>query len=521
MRKAAGTFSGDPDQYMKKMVGADGTFRGDPDRRMAKLFEEGKVEAKVMHLPDGRVVSITNQSMPGMGWVSTHDDITERQQAQARIVHMAHHDALTDLPNRLLLRERLEQELLRVRRGSKLAVLYLDLDHFKGVNDTLGHSTGDELLKAVAARLRGCVRESDIIARLGGDEFAVVQTNLEHPTEAAMLAQRLRDEVTKAPFDLDGHQIVVDLSIGIALSPDDGTDCDQLLRSADMALYGAKTDGRGTCRFFEPEMDARMKARRTLEVDLRKALANGEFELYYQPVINLEHEAISGCEALLRWNHPDRGLISPAHFIPVAEETGLIVPIGEWVLRHACAEAATWPRDIKVAVNLSPVQFKNQPLAQVVIGALAASGLRSDRLELEITESALLQNNNATLHTLHQLRDVGVRIAMDDFGTGYSSLRYLRSFPFDKIKIDRSFVKDLSIGDDALAIVQAIISLANGLSMTTTAEGVETEQQVQRLRAIGCVEMQGYLFSAAKPPAELRRLFAQRVERPRIYSAAG
>jgi EAL domain-containing protein (putative c-di-GMP-specific phosphodiesterase class I) len=257
-------------------------------------------------------------------------------------------------------------------------------------------------------------------------------------------------------------------------------------------------------------MDARVKARRTLEVDLRKALANGEFELYYQPIINVERQDVSGCEALLRWHHPERGLISPAHFIPVAEETGLIVPLGEWVLRQACAEAATWPHDIKVAVNLSPVQFKNQPLAQVVISALAASGLPSNRLELEITETALLQNNNATLHTLHQLRDLGVRIAMDDFGTGYSSLKYLRSFPFDKIKIDRSFVKDLSIEDDAPAIVQAIISLANSLRMTTTAEGVETERQLERLRAIGCVEMQGYLFSHPKPAAEIVRLFARR-----------
>ena len=446
------------------------------------------------------------------------EDVTERKRAEERIARLAHYDALTDLPNRVLLREQLEQELSFVRRGGQLAVLYLDLDHFKGVNDTLGHSTGDELLKAVTARLRGCLRDVDIFARLGGDEFAIVQTGLQQPTDAAALAQRLRDAITRTSYELNGHQVTVDLSIGIALAPNDGTDVDQLLKCADMALYGAKSDGRGTFRYFEPDMDARTKMRRALEVDLRKALLNGEFELHYQPLVRLADNEISGCEALLRWHHPERGMIPPAEFIPVAEETGLINTIGEWVLRQACAEAATWPDDIKVAVNVSPVQFRNQPLPQVVINALAATGLAPNRLELEITESVLMQSNETTLRMLHQLRELGVRISMDDFGTGYSSLSYLRSFPFDKIKIDRTFINDLSNGKDAAAIVQAIVTLANSLDMTTTAEGVETERQVKALRAMGCIEMQGYLFSPPKSGQETARMLAAR--RKRIASAA-
>ena len=436
------------------------------------------------------------------------EDVTERKETEQRIAHLAHFDALTDLPNRVLLREKLEQELSLVRRGGQLAVLYLDLDHFKSVNDTLGHSAGDELLKAVAERMRGCLQESDILARLGGDEFAVVQTGIEHPTDAAVMAQKLRDAVNQAFYDLHGHQVVADISIGIALAPDDGTEVDQLLKCADMALYGAKSEGRGTYRYFETEMDARMKLRRSLEVDLRKALVNREFELHYQPLVRFADNEISGCEALLRWYHPERGLISPADFIPVAEETGLINAIGEWVLRQACAEAANWPDDKKIAVNVSAVQFRHQGLPQAVISALAAANLAPHRLELEITESVLMQSNETTIQRLHQLRQLGVRISMDDFGTGYSSLSYLRSFPFDKIKIDRTFIDDLTNGNDA--IVQAIITLANSLNMTTTAEGVETEQQAAVLRAIGCVEMQGYLFSKPKPAQEIARLLGPR-----------
>jgi len=494
------------------------------DQRLLQS-DQPAVDERQVHTPRNGIRSVVSRRLTVRDddgkpqyVIGVVEDVTERKRAERRIAYMAHHDALTDLPNRVLLRERLEQELNYIRRGGRLAVLYLDLDHFKGVNDTLGHPAGDELLKAVAARLRGGLRDNDFIARLGGDEFAIVQTTLEQPTDAAILAQRLREEMVRTPFELNGHQIVVDISIGIALAPNDGTDADQLLKSADMALYGAKSEGRGTYRYFELEMDARMKARRALEVDLRRALGNGEFELYYQPVVNLQNNQVSGCEALLRWHHPARGLISPAEFIPVAEETGLIVPIGEWALRQACSDAASWPDDIKVAVNVSPVQLRNEAWARIVADALCASGLRPHRLELEITESVFMQNTEATLRTLHQLRQLGVRIAMDDFGTGYSSLSYLRSFPFNKIKIDRTFIDDPANSADSLKIVQAIVRLASGLNMTTTAEGVETRWQLEIIRAAGCTEMQGYLFSPPKPIGQILQLILPRAER--LISAA-
>jgi diguanylate cyclase (GGDEF)-like protein/PAS domain S-box-containing protein len=438
------------------------------------------------------------------------EDITERARAEERIAHMAHHDALTDLPNRALLRERLDTGLAFMRRGDSLAVHYLDLDHFKSINDTLGHGVGDELLKVVAERLRGCVRDSDTVARLGGDEFAIVQIGLADITDAADMAQRILD-LFKAPFELNGHHVTTDVSVGIAIAPNDGTDVDQLLKNADLALYGAKADGRGTYRFFESEMDVRMKARHSLEIDLRHALAKGEFELHYQPQINLLSNQVCGCEALLRWHHPERGMISPTEFIPVAEETGLIVALGEWVVRQACTDAATWPADVKVAINISPAQLMNQNLLPMVVNALAASGLKAARLEFEITEAVLLQNNDRTMATLHQLRELGARIALDDFGTGYSSLSYLRRFPFDKIKIDRSFIQDLAGEGGALAIVQAIMNLAFSLNMTTTAEGVETEEQLEIVRALGCTELQGFLFSSARPAKDVRPLFERQV----------
>jgi diguanylate cyclase (GGDEF)-like protein len=460
----------------------------------------------VLDLADGRTLLVSLRSLANGGWISTHEDITARREAEAQIAHMAHHDALTGLPNRVLLRERLDEALARAQRGQRIAVLYLDLDHFKSINDTLGHGIGDELLKAVASRLRACLRDTDTIARLGGDEFAIIQTEIASPSDVASLAARVRDALT-TPYDLDGHQVPADVSIGISLAPEDTLDPAQLLKNADMALYRSKADGRGTYRFFEPEMDERVRARRALELDLRNAIANGEFELYFQPVVNLARNQISACETLLRWHHPTRGMVPPAEFIPVAEETGLINQIGEWVLREACREAATWPDNIAVAVNLSPVQFKNQNLALLIVAALGESGLPACRLELEITEAVLLQNSEATLTTLHRLRDLGVRIAMDDFGTGYSSLSYLRSFPFDKIKIDRSFISDIDAEDESGAIVQAVTSLANRLKIATTAEGVETQAQLQAIQHLGCTEMQGYFYSRPVPVKDLARLF--------------
>jgi diguanylate cyclase (GGDEF)-like protein/PAS domain S-box-containing protein len=494
-----------------------GTFVGDPDDYIARLREGiagGRPYSLTLTLDDGRVFSVVSKPLEGGGWLATHEDVTERQRSEERIAHMARHDALTDLPNRIMLRERLEHELKRVKRGECLAVLCLDLDQFKSVNDALGHPIGDELLKLVGERLRACTREPDTVARLGGDEFAIIMTQMQQPTDAAVLARRIRDSIAK-PYQIDGHQIVTDISIGISVAPMDALDAEELMRNADMALYGAKGDGRGTFRFFEPEMNTRMKARRELEMDLRNALAGRKFELYYQPLVDLRSNAITAFEALLRWNHPTRGVVSPADFIPIAEETGLIVPLGEWVLRTACAEAVNWPDHIKVAVNLSPAQLNNRNLLSTVTGILAETGMPARKLQLEITETVLLQNTFATLATLHELRKLGVQIALDDFGTGYSSLSYLRSFPFDKIKIDRSFIQDLAKGSEPAAIVNAVANLAKCLNMASTAEGVETEQQRDMLQEIGCTEMQGYLFSRARPAQELRQFFedaaAQRI----------
>ncbi len=470
-------------------------------------------------LANGRTLMITHQPMAS-GWLSTYEDITERRKAEAQITHMANHDALTDLPNRVLFRERLEQAVVRARRGKGLALLCLDLDQFKAVNDTLGHPIGDALLKAVAARLVGQSRDIDMVARLGGDEFAIVQTELESPTDATRSAQRLIN-LLGTPFQVGGHQIVIGTSIGIAFAPQDGMDPDQLLRSADLALCRAKLDGRGICRLFHAEMDAQMQARRLLELDLRHAVRAGQLELFYQPQIDLRTKAVSGFEALLRWRHPERGLIPPIQFIPLAEEIGLIVPIGEWVLGEACAAAVSWPGNMRIAVNLSPVQFKSRNLVAAVVQALEVSGLRSDRLELEITETVMLQDTDATLAILRQFQELGVRIAMDDFGTGYSSLSYLRRFPFDRIKIDQTFVRDLCTKKDCIAIVRAVTTLGCDLGMATTAEGVETREQLDALAQAGCNEVQGYFFSPAVPGAavpELLRTMADKL-RPTVLLA--
>ena len=433
------------------------------------------------------------------------EDVTARKVANDRIAHLAHYDALTELPNRVHFREQLEQALKWVHRGGRLATLYLDLDQFKSVNDTLGHPVGDELLKLVATRLRTCLRETDIVARLGGDEFAVIQTAIAGPADVIDLVTRIQKAI-REPYEAGGHQLLADASIGIAIAPDDGADPDQLLKNADLAMYRAKADGRGTYRFYEPGMDARVKARLALESDLREAILSNGFELHYQPVVNLGNNRIAGCEALLRWRHPERGLVSPTEFIPIAEETGLITTLGEWVLRSACTEAANWPDDIKVAVNVSPVQFKSGGLVQTIIGTLAASRLPARRLELEITEAVLIRDDEEALVILHQLRKLGVGIALDDFGTGYSSLSYLQRFPFDKIKIDRSFIKDVADANGSRSIVQAVVSIAAARNMTTTAEGVETPVQMEWLRALGCTEMQGYLFSPAISAAKMTEL---------------
>jgi diguanylate cyclase (GGDEF)-like protein len=407
---------------------------------------------------------------------------------------MARHDSLTELPNRTLFQERLDQATALTRRQGGCALLLLDLDGFKAVNDTFGHLVGDALLQAVALRLLSVIRETDTVARLGGDEFAIIQAGIQSPRQAAALAERTIEAVAQ-PFDVGGHRILVGASVGIAVAPSDGESSGQLLRNADIALYLAKAHGRGTCRLFEPEMDAHVQLRRALELDLREALACGAFHLQYQPFIELRSGAVLGFEALIRWHHPVRGLINPVDFIPIAEDTGLIVGIGKWVLQQACMTAAAWPEDISVAVNLSAVQFRSGHLLQAVETALAESRLAPSRLELEITESVLMQNSDDRLATLHRLRALGVRIALDDFGTGYSSLGYLRSFPFDKIKIDRTFVGDLITNRDSRVIVSAIIGLGIGLGMKVTAEGVETAEQLAALRDEGCAQVQGDLLS--------------------------
>ena len=478
---------------------------------------QGKTFRKITNLPDGRIISIVNQPLADGGWVATHEDITERLRAEEKIRHLAHFDTLTSLPNRVTFYERMETVLSRLRRSESIAVFSLDLDRFKSVNETLGYPIGYLLLRAAADRVRHCVRGDDLVARLSGDEFAIVQTASKQSSDAGAFAARLIEAV-EAPYELDGHQVIVGASIGIAVAPGDGSKPDALMKSADMALSRAKADGGGVYRFFELAMDARMQARRALELDLRKAIVNGEFELYYQPIVDVKTRQITSCEALIRWHHPERGMIAPAEFISIAEETGLIVPLGEWVIRQACAEAIRWPKHVTVAVNLSPAQFKSRNLLPTVIGALATSGLPAGRLELEITELVLMEDNDGAFAVLHQLRDLGIKIAMDDFGTGYSSLGYLRRFPFDKIKIDQSFIRDLPKKEDSIAIIRAVVGLCSSMGITTIAEGVETKEQLARLTAEGCDEVQGFLFSPPRPAAELPRLFKKLA--PRVEAVA-
>jgi diguanylate cyclase (GGDEF)-like protein len=498
---------------------ATGSFTGDVDKYVARVLHDIPLRnSMVVETSDGRSILIVNEPLADGGWVATHEDITERRRTEERITHLAHYDVLTDLPNRALFHEQLKQELACIAPGEQLAVYYIDIDEFKSVNDSLGHLIGDELLKSIAVSLTRCVGDCGFVARLGGDEFAIVQTAVKTPDDVTDLLNDIFNAI-REPFDCFGHQLSTDASIGVALAPEHGVDLDQILKNADMAMYAAKSAGRRTYRFFEPDMDAQVKARRRLESDLRQAISGGELEVYYQPCLSLQSNEITGCEALVRWRHRERGMISPAEFIPIAEETGLINQLGEWVLSTACKAAAAWPDDIKLAVNVSPIQFKSGTLALKIMAALAASGLPANRLELEITEAVLIRDDETALAILHQLRAIGVHIALDDFGTGYSSLSYLQRFPFDKIKIDRCFVNDIAgPGGGSSSIVQAVVNIAAARNMTTTAEGVETEEQQRLLRMLGCSEMQGYLFSPAKPAAELKELFA--AHRQRVATVA-
>jgi len=446
-------------------------------------------------------------------------DVTERKEAELRLAHAAHHDGLTDLPNRTLFRRRLDAALARSRRGVSFALLCLDLDRFKVVNDTLGHPIGDRLLVAAAERLKAELRETDTLARLGGDEFAIIQSFLLEPQEAAALARRLIESLSH-PFIIDEQHVVVGVSIGIALAPQDASESEGLLSAADLALYRAKSDGGGIWRYFEPAMNQRMHERRELELDLRRALISDQLELYYQPIVDVASRRVISFEALLRWDHPQRGQLSPDLFVPLAEEIGLIVPLGDWVLRKACMEAARWPEEIGVAVNFSAVQFQSRPLAPQIASALEESGLRPDRFEVEITESILIKDKDATLATLRALKALGVRIAMDDFGTGYSSLSYLQTFPFDKVKIDRSFTCNLDQSRKSNAIVKAVVSLCDGLDMAVLAEGVETEAQLEALRREGCSQAQGFLFSRPVAAQELPDLLQRLNQTPAITIAA-
>jgi diguanylate cyclase (GGDEF)-like protein len=489
-RQERGSFDGDVDAYCARFLDPNGSL----------------VQDTVTSTPDGRTIRLIFKRSPDGGWATTLEDVTEGRRDQARIEHLAHYDALTNLPNRSLFQRHAEGLLLETE-GREFAILYIDIDEFKRINDTLGHLIGDEFLKGVAERLRQSVGPEDFIARLGGDEFAILQHGIEGGEDVHALVARIY-QALRTPFDCHGHQLASDASIGIAIAPRDGSDLLDLLKNADLAMYAAKAAGRRTYRFFDPAMEQQANHRRELEADLRAALAQGAFELHYQPQVDLRSDRVTGCEALLRWRHPVRGMVSPADFVPVAEETGLIEEIGQWVLRTACAEAAAWPADVRIAVNVSPIQFRSETLSLKVASVLSETGLDPRRLELEITEAVLIADDDAALATLNQLRALGVHIALDDFGTGYSSLQYLQRFPFDKIKIDRSFVKEVTRNSSSASIIRAVVSIAADRNMITTAEGVETLQQRETVQNLGCTQMQGFLFSAARPAQEIRALLA-------------
>jgi diguanylate cyclase (GGDEF)-like protein len=489
-------------------------------RRLSDPFETGEltladavpstkeVRRSTLELRDGRIISVVQTPLADGGWVATHEDVTERRQAEARVKYLARHDLLTGLPNRAQFHDRIGRAIADGAGALSFAVLFLDLDRFKAVNDTLGHPAGDELLKAVAARLKASVREYDTIARLGGDEFVILQMGISGPDDAAHLARRIIHAVGQ-PYVIAGQNVSIGVSVGIDMPQAQGTSAEGLLKNADMALYAAKEAGRGQCCFFTPAMDLTLQSRRELEADLRHAVAHGEFQLFYQPVIDAGNAALCGFEALLRWNHPSRGLVLPGEFIGVAEECGLIVPLSEWVLKEACRRAALWPDGLHVAVNLSPVHFRSGNVLANVEAALGPPGLAAGRLELEITEQVLLQGHAANVATLERLRGMGVAVSLDDFGTGASSLSSLREFAFDKVKINRSFVADLASRPDALCVVRAIVGLCSDLSIRTTVKGIETEAQLRILLAEGCSELQGFYFSQPRPAEDLAGLIAR------------
>jgi diguanylate cyclase (GGDEF)-like protein len=465
----------------------------------------GRSFSDTRHLKNGRIILVTNQPMPEGGWVDLQEDITEKSQAEQKITWLARHDTLTEIANRFHFRETLDSWFQQLRPGAGFALHWIDLDHFKDVNDTLGHPAGDALLKSVAKRLRGILRGPDVVARLGGDEFAIIQSGVTTETQAAKLAKRVLRAIG-LPHHVLGREVRIAASMGIVLAPSQGRDADELLKNADLALYRAKASGRGAYAFFQPEQDQKLGERRSLEGDLRTAIEEQQFELYYQPIVALERKEVMGFEALMRWHHPQRGMVSPGDFIPLAEETGLIVEMGAWALKQACQEAATWPQHIKVTVNLSSVQFEQGDLFKAVRDALTVSGLSPDRLELEITESLLLRDESRTHELLHKLRTLGVKFALDDFGTAYASLSYLRSFPFDKIKIDRTFIADLDRPKrkECIAIIHAVAGLAKRMEMSTVAEGVETIDQLNTVTNAGCEEVQGFYFSKPVSAGEVK-----------------
>jgi len=509
-------------ELLKHRVAAGSFLSEDPDRYLSELramLAQGKTVSRTTELTDGRVIAVSNRPMDDGGWVATHEDVTEAKQTEQRILQMAHHDKLTGLPNRAAFNEYFAATLERsATSGEQFAILSVDLDRFKEANDVYGHSVGDALLRQVARRLQEAARGT-FLARVGGDEFAVVVSAGPQPAAAATLAERLLAAFADE-FEIEDQRIQISLTIGGAVYPTDGADAKTLMVNVDAALYRAKSEMRGVVVFFEPEMSARLRERHALQQDLRSAIARGELLLHYQPQVRMTGEMI-GFEVLARWQCPKRGMVSPGTFIPMAEENGLIIPLGEWVLRAACCEAASWPRPLTIAVNISPIQFHHGDLPRLVHSILLETGLAPSRLELEITEGVFINDFSHGVSILRRLKSLGVQIALDDFGTGYSSLSYVHSFPFDKIKIDQTFIGDLRHSRHSMAIVRAVIGLGHSLNMPVLAEGVETQAQRGVLMKEGCDEAQGYFFGRPLPIAEQAELIGRRANAPKNYALAG